>query len=136
MKLDSTLFLQFVLVLVALGAIIGLVWLPQKARRATSLDPLSIYADPLTIHGYVASIPFFIALYQVFKLLNISIANKAFSQSAVNKLKNIKLVYLSLVGFITACAAIVAAVFQRLFQNAVDIKSENYLTVQQTYLWE
>jgi hypothetical protein len=78
MKLDSTLFLQFVLVLVVLGVIIGLVWLPQRARRTASLDPLSIYADPFIIHGYVASTPFFIALCQVFKLLNISITNKVF----------------------------------------------------------
>lgn len=158
MKQSSTLFLKAVLVFIAIGALIGMVWFPQTEGRATNLDLISIYKDPFIIYLYVASIPFFFGLYQAFKLLNLIDANKAFSQGAVNTLKNMKFAALCLTGFIvlaiiyirffvhgedsagpTALGIIIsfaslviataAAVFQKLFQNAVDIKSENDLTV-------
>ena len=158
MKRGSTLFLRVVLLLIAVGAIVGMVWFPQTEGRAVNLDQISIYTDPLIIYAYIASIPFFAGLYQAFKLLNFIDANKAFSQGAVNTLKNIKFASLSLIGFIAlamfyirffahgddpagptalgilasfaaAVIATAAAVFQKLLQNAVDIKSENDLTV-------
>jgi hypothetical protein len=158
MKRSSTLFLKVVLLLVAIGALAGLLWFPQTEGRAIHLDLISIYTDPFIIYGYIASIPFFIGLYQAFKLLNFIDANKAFSQGAVNTLKNMKFATLSLIGFIALAvfyirffahgddpagptmlgifvsfAAVViataAAVFQKLLQNAVDMKSENDLTV-------
>lgn len=158
MKKGSTLFLKLVLMLIAVAAFAGMIWFPQTEGRAAHLDILSIYADPLIIYLYVASAPFFIGLYQAFTLLNLIDANKAFSQDAVNKLKNMKYASLALIGFIVIAvcyirffahgddpagptmlgilasfAALViataAAVFQKLLQNAVDIKSENDLTV-------
>ncbi len=158
MKLNSTLFLKFVLVLIAVGAAAALIWFPSTEGRATNLDLLSIYADPLIIYSYLASTPFFLGLYQAFKLLNLIDENKAFSQAAVNKLKNMKYASLALIGFIVTgllyirffahgddpagptmlgfvvifafvVIATAAAVFQKLLQNAVDIKSENDLTV-------
>lgn len=158
MKKGSTLFLRFVLCLIAIGTLISMLWFPQTEGRAANLDLVSIYADPLIIYGYVASIPFFIGLYQAFKLLNFIDANKAFSQGAVNTLKNMKFASLVLIGFIVlglfyirfaangddpagptmlgiclslafGVIATAAGIFQRLFQNAVDLKSENDLTV-------
>ncbi len=159
MRRGSTLFLKFVICLIAVGALAGLIWFPQTEGRAADLDLISIYADPLIIYGYIASVSFFVGLYQAFKLLNFIDANKAFSQGAVNTLKNMKLASLSLIGFIALAvfyirfaavgdddpagptmlgfivsfaAAVIAtatAVFQKLLQNAVDIKSENDLTV-------
>ncbi len=158
MKQGSTLFLKVVLLLIAIGALAGLLWFPQTEGRAAHLDLLSIYTDPFIIYGYIASIPFFIGLYQAFKLLNFIDTNKAFSQGAVNTLKNMKFASLSLIGFIAlaevyirffahgddpagptalgiivsfavAIIATAAAVFQKILQNAVDIKSENDLTV-------
>ena len=131
---------------------------PQTEGRATNLDLISIYKDPLIIYAYIASIPFFVALYQAFKLLGYIDGNKVFSQSSVNAVKNIKycaiivsvsivlgILYIRLsvvdddpagitaLGICTTFASIVvataAAVFQKLLQNAVDIKSENDLTV-------
>lgn len=158
MKRGSTLFLKIVLLLLAIGAFVGLAWFPQTEGRAANLDLLSIYADPFIIYIYIASLSFFFGVYQAFKLLNLIDANKAFSQGAVNTLKNIKFASLSLIGFILlamlfirftahgedpagptmlgiiatfaiAVIATAAAVFQKLFQNAVDLKSENDLTV-------
>ena len=68
MKKGSTLFLKFVICLIAIGAFIWLVWFPQLEGRAADLDLISIYKDPLIIYAYLGSIPFFVALYQAFKL--------------------------------------------------------------------
>src|SRR4030065_2484038 len=100
MKKVSTLFLKVVILLIAIGALAGILWFPQTEGRAANLDLINIYADPFIIYIYIASIPFFIGLYQAFKLLNLIDANKAFSQSAVNALKNMKFASLSLIGFI------------------------------------
>jgi hypothetical protein len=158
MKKGSTQFLKFVICLIAIGALIWLIWFPQLEGRAANLDLIRIYIDPLIIYTYVGSIPFFVALYQAFKLLGYIGDNKVFSQSSVNAVKNIKycaiifsgfvvlgIVYIRLFAkdedpagvtalgifttFISIVIATAAAVFQRLLQNAVDIKSENDLTV-------
>lgn len=158
MKRGSTLFLKFVLLLIGIIVLFGMIWFPQTEGRALNLDLISIYADPFIIYIYIGSTPFFVGLYQAFKLLNLIDANQAFSQGAVNTLKNMKYASLSLIGFITLAliyirffakgddpagptalgmfasfaAAIIAtatAVFAKLIQNAVDLKSENDLTV-------
>lgn len=158
MKKSSTFFLKVILFLLAIGVLAGLIWFPQTEGRAAHLDLISIYTDPFIIYIYIASTPFFVGLYHAFKLLNLIDANKAFSQIAVNTLKNMKFASLSLIGFIALaelylrffvhgddiagptmlgiCMALAfgviaagAGVFQKLFQNAVAIKSENDLTV-------
>jgi hypothetical protein len=106
----------------------------------------------------VSAIPFLIALYQAFKLLNYIDKNTAFSETSVVALKNIKycgivisILYavgipflfqvaelddapgLGLIALAFTCIPLVvstfAAVLQKLFQNALDIKKENELTV-------
>jgi hypothetical protein len=158
-KRSSTFFLKTVLLVIGLLVFAGMIWFPQTEGRAANLNLVSIYANPFIIFIYIGSIPFFVGLYQAFKLLNLIDANKAFSQAAVNTLRNMKLASLVLIGFIAfaliyirftatgdddpagptmlgiiasfgiAVIATAAAVFQRLLQNAVDIKSENDLTV-------
>ena len=158
LKQSSTLFLKIVISLIGIVTLAGLVWFPQTEGRAANLDLVSIYKDPLIIYGFIASIPFFVALYHVFKLLSYVDQNKVFSQSAVQAVRNIKYCAITLSGFIIlgilcirlfangedaagptavsifttfACIVIAtaAAVFERLLQNAVDIQSENDLTV-------
>lgn len=158
-KSGSTLFLKFALILLAVIAVIALLHFPTTEGRAKDLDLLSIYMDPLIIYGYIATIPFFIALYQLFKLLGLVEKNKVFSEKAVEAVKTIKycalsiplfiffaLVYIRIfaaagddpagptglgiiVSFIFIVLATGAGVFQRILQNAVDIKYENDLTV-------
>lgn len=158
MNRSSIIFLKLVLCALGALALAGMLWLPQTEGRAANLDLISIYSDPFVIYSYIASIPFFVGLYQAFKLLTLIDANKAFTQSAVNTLRNMKLASLGLIGsialallfirffangedsagptmlgiivsFAIAVIATAAAVFQKLFQNAVDMKSENDLTV-------
>ena len=158
MKRGSTLFLKFVLVAGAAVTLAAMLYFPQTEGRAANLDLISIYADPLIIYTYLASIPVFFGIYQAFKLLGLIEKNKAFTQGAVNLLRNMKLASLSMIGLIgialvwirffangedaagpTTLGVAIAlafgviatanAVFERLFQNAVDLKSENDLTV-------
>ena len=154
----STLFLKVVIILIGIGTLAGMIRFPQLEGRAANLDLISIYRDPFIIYGYIASIPFFVGLYQAFKLLDYIEHNKAFSQTAVNALRNIKYCALILIAalmagivyirfasggddpagavavgiFVTFAFVVIATgatVFERLLQNAVDIKSENDLTV-------
>ena len=158
MKKVSTKFLKLVICLIAFGALIWLIWFPQLEGRAVNLDLISIYKDPFIIYTYVGSIPFFVALYQAFNLLSYADGNKFFSQSSVRAMRNIKYCAIAVSGFIvlgilfirlfvkgddpagvtglgifTTFASIViatvAAVFQSLLQSAVEIKSENDLTI-------
>ena len=158
LKHGSTLFLKIVISLIGIVTLAGLIWFPQTEGRAANLDLFSIYKDPLIIYGFLASIPFFVALYHGFKLLGYVDKNKVFSQSAVKAVRNIKycaiilsgLIVLGIlyirffangddaagvtaVGMFTTFSSIViataAAVFERVLQNAVDLKSENDLTV-------
>lgn len=158
MKKGSTLFLKIVLIFLGFAVLAGLFWFPQAEGRALNLDLFSIYTDPLVIYSFISAIPVFAGLHQAFKLLSLIDANKAFSQNAINTLRNMKFASLSLIGFITVALlylrffvhnedlagptmlgicmllafsviATAAGVFQKLLQNAVDIKSENDLTV-------
>ena len=116
------------------------------------------YYRPIWFGMYVPAVPFFIALRQALRLLNYIEKNVAFSDLSVQALKKIKYCAIAIcslyvigmpyvfyiagkdnatgmvaVGLIIVFAslviAIASAVFQRLLQNAVDIKSENDLTV-------
>lgn len=158
MKKGSTLFLKFVICLIAIGAFTWLIWFPQLEGRAANLTLIKVYMDPLIIYAFVGSIPFFVGLYQAFKLLGNIDSNEVFSKTSVNAVGNIKycaiafsgfivlgILYIRLfvqgddsagvtsLGMVTTFASIViatvAAVFQRLLQNALDLKSENDLTV-------
>ena len=158
LKRGSTLFLKVVIGLIGVAALASLFWFPQTEGASKNLDLISIYTNPFIIYIYIGSIPFFVGLYQAFKLLNFIDAHKAFSQGAVNTLRHMKFASLSLIGFIAlalfyirfaavgddpagptalgivvsfavAVIATAAAVFQKLLQNAVDLKSENELTV-------
>nr|WP_255437484.1 DUF2975 domain-containing protein [Thalassobacillus sp. CUG 92003] len=112
----------------------------------------------ILIAMYVAAIPFFMALYQALRLLHYIDKDTAFSDSSVKALRLIKLcagtisvVYVGampffyllaekddapgviLIGLVFIFASIVigvfAAILQKLLKNAIDIKSENDLTV-------
>jgi len=159
MKRSSTIFLQVVIVLIGIVALAIMIRFPLTEGRAANLDLFSIYADPFIVYGYLASIAFFVALYQAFKLLGYIGQNKVFSLNSVKALRTIKycaivlgiLIVIAalyirifhaqdddpagfiaiaiLTTFISIIIATAAAVFERTLQSAVDIKSENDLTV-------
>ena len=111
------------------------------------------------IYVYVLCIPYYAALYQAYRLLTNIDQHKAFSKSSVRALRTIKncaltillglvlgiatimmmftgkeditgIIALTLISiFVTSTIATFAAVLHRLLQKAIDLQSENQLTV-------
>jgi len=159
MKRSSTVFLQIVIVLIGVGALALLLWEPQIEGVNAHATNFEIYfKDPFLALVYIGSIPFFAALYQAFKVLGYAGHNKIFSKEAVKSVRTIKYCALAIIGFVVVeeifimlnhgsddpaggvfmgvlitfgsiVIATAAAMFERILQNAVDIKSENDLTV-------
>jgi hypothetical protein len=162
MKRGITVFLQFVIVALGAGALALLLWEPHIEgvnAQATTLYQI-YFDDPFLMLVYAGSIPFFIALYQAFKLLGYVGRNEVFSHEAVKALRTIRYCALFIIGFVVAeelfiflvhggdaedpgapifmgilitfgslVAATAAAMFERIVQHAVEMKSENDLTV-------
>jgi hypothetical protein len=158
MERGSILFLKAVLVLIGIGALALMLWEPHIEGRNAHATLFEIYFnDPFLAYAYVASIAFFVALYQAFKVLGYAGQHNVFSPAAVRALRIIKYCAMATIGFvagaeifilfsdsddcaggvfigiiITFASIVVAtamAVLERVLQNAVDIKSENDLTV-------
>jgi hypothetical protein len=154
MERGSTFFLKAAIVLLGLIVLALCIF---ALPTGISSDQTGYYR-PILIGMYLPAIPFFFALLQAMKFLGYIDKNKAFSQDSVSTLKKIKYsaliisglyalgmpyIYMAadrddapgvvLIGLILTVAPFViataAAVFQRLVQHAVDIKSENDLTV-------
>jgi hypothetical protein len=158
MKRGATVFLRAVITLIGIGACALLLWEPHIEGRNAHATTFEIYfKDPFLAYAYIASIPFFVGLYQAFKLLGYAGRNKVFSLPAVKALRTIKYCATTIIGFvalgevfimlsdsddraggvfigvvITFASVVVAtamAVLEQALQNAVDMKSENDLTV-------
>lgn len=158
MKISTTLFLKISIIFIGISllivGIVGLSWLidhPINPKYSTILYPI--------IFGlYLTSIPFYIALFNAIKLLSLIDDDRAFSISSVKILKKIRIcaiavsfiygliipfVYLLaerddapgliIFGMIPLFASLVIALFsavlEKLFQEALEIKSDNDLTV-------
>nr|WP_245247347.1 MULTISPECIES: DUF2975 domain-containing protein [unclassified Paenibacillus] len=132
---------------------------PEIGKYTAELYPDMAYLKYLAfIDLYATVIPFYFALYQAFKLLSYIDKNTAFSELSVRALRNIKycavtigtlyvlgmpLFYLLAEGddapgiiviglimiFASMVIAVFAAVLQKLLKEAIDIKTENDLTV-------
>ena len=160
MKRSSTIFLQVVVVIIGIGVLALMLWFPNiEGRNANSTLFQVYFADPFLAYIYIASIAFFVALYQAFKLLGYVGRNEVFSPAAVKALRTIKYCAIALIAFIvgaeayifiaqsgkediaggvmmglflifvSAVVATAAALGERTLQTAVDLKAENDLTV-------
>src|SRR3954467_4397416 len=91
MKRSSTRFLQIVIVLIGIGALALLLWEPHVEGRNAHATLFQIYFnDPFLAYAYTASIAFFVALYQAFKLLAYIGRGEVFSSRSVKTLRTIK----------------------------------------------
>ncbi len=132
---------------------------PGIASFAAELYPdYSLLKYLIAIDLYASAIPFYFALYQAVKLLGYIDKNNAFSEMSVQVLKKIKYCAITISGlyvvgmplfylmaekddapgiivigliiiFASMVIAVFAAVLQKLLKEAIDIKSENDLTV-------
>jgi hypothetical protein len=154
MKLSSTYILRGALLLLGL-VVLGLCifGLPAGIRS----DGTGMY-EPILWAMYVPAIPFYFALYQTWKLLGYVDKNQVFSDVSVKSLKAVKYCALIISGLYAAgmpyiyyvadkddapgvilvglliigtsfVIATSAGVLQKVLQTAIDIKSENDLTV-------
>ncbi len=154
-KKSLAVFLQGVIVLIGIVALAMMIRFPLTEGRAANLDLFSIYSDPFILYGYAVSIPFFIALYNAFKLLGYIGQNKVFTLNAVRALRNIKYCAILLnilivmaglyimmfhnkdddpAGFLAMCivttfisiiVVTAVAMFEKILQIGVDIQLEN-----------
>jgi hypothetical protein len=149
-----TRFLQAVIALIGVGALAFMLWEPHIEGRNAHATLFAIYCkDPFLAYAYLSSLPFFMAIYQAFKVLGCIGEDQAFSQATVNALRTIKVCALTLIGldavgeiiimlgdsddhaggvfmgiliaFGSIVVAAAATMFERVFQNAMDIKSGN-----------
>ena len=132
---------------------------PRVAMKAAQHFPkATLFAVIAVIAVYATAIAYFVALYMTIKLLSYIDQNIAFSERSVKALINIKycaiiisslylvgmpMIYyvaevddapgLIIIGMVIIFASFIVAVFaavlQKLLKNAIDIKSENDLTV-------
>jgi Protein of unknown function (DUF2975) len=153
MTRGSTIILRGVIILIGLVVLVmcvGIAFLITDGKEN--------YRTPIWAGLYVAAVPFYIALYQTLKLLNYIDRNTVFSELSVKALKNIKYCALAISGLFVAGSPYImhvaqtddapglfamalliigtsfviatsAGVLQKLLQSAIDIKSENDLTV-------
>lgn len=94
-------FLRAVIVLIGIGALALMLWEPHIEGRNAHATLFEIYFnDPFLAYAYLASIPFFAALYQTFNVLGGIGRNTASLQAIVKALWTIKFCALSLIGFV------------------------------------
>jgi hypothetical protein len=154
MKRGSTIFLRLAIFVLGFAVLALCVFaLPAGIRN----DRVAGYR-PILLGMYLPAIPFFYALYQTLKLLDLIDKNKAFSALSVSALQKVKYCALAISGLYAAgmpyiyvvanrddapgvvaiglvivgtslVIATSAGVLQKLLQNAIYIKSENDLTV-------
>ena len=130
-----------------------------EGRNVNATNFEIYFKDPFLAYIYLAFIPFFIGLYQAVRILGYARRDEIFFQRSVRALRIIKYCALTVailvlgaeayififvrgtddiaggvmmgafIIFVSAVIATAAALFERILQNAVDIKSENDLTV-------
>lgn len=157
MKRTATIFLQAVILTIGAGILVWLLWEPHGEGVNAQSGFFEVYLDPFIAYIYIASVPFFVAVYESVKFLGYVRRDQIFSQRSVRALRTIKYCALVLIGFAALSVlfmiggdredrpagvflrllitfpsivlAAAAAISERVLQNAVDIKSENDLTV-------
>ncbi len=150
----ATIFLQAVIVLMGIGALAFMLWEPHLEGRNAHATLFEIYfKDPFLAYAYVGSIPFFVALYQAFKVLRSIRQKRTFSKPTLKALRTIKLCALAIIGFVAGgevfimvnetddraggvfmgilvgfCSLVAAAgaeLFERIVRNAAEMQAAN-----------
>ncbi|MFS0864729.1 DUF2975 domain-containing protein [Fredinandcohnia sp. 179-A 10B2 NHS] len=158
MKKIPTLILKFAIIIFGLTVLaLSIYWLPWQANVLEQMYPEFAHLKyPLLIGIYLTALPFFFALYQGYRLLQLIDKNSAFSNLAVLALNRINVcaILISslyvvgfiilniegaqnpgilLIGIIITFLSIVIATFAIVLKNicnkAIDIKAANDLLV-------
>ncbi len=160
MKPGSTLFLRAVIALMGLGVLTFCIFLPIIVQEEGAAAQGGVAYTTYILIGilYLTAVPFFIGLFQGFKMLHYIDKGNAFSALSANALRRIKycavtvgviwaslfllifrfaqdddapgviLIFLVIM-FAPFAIATFAAVLEKLLRSAIELKSENELTV-------
>lgn len=159
MKKGSTIFLRAAVAIMGLIVLVLCIFVAPVIGKEVSgflLIPIAQY--PIMMGLYLTAVFFYAALYQTLKLLTLIDKNNAFSEDSVNCLRYIKycgagisILYIAAYPLIfmvadkddapgmilmwggicmaPAVIAVFAVLLQKLLKNAIDVKSENDLTI-------
>lgn len=101
MKRNLIIFLQIGISLIGLVVFVFLLLGPHFEGRNINATIFQIYfQDPFLACVYIASMPFFVGLYQVFKALSLIRRNKIFSAETIRSARIIKFCALLTIGFV------------------------------------
>ena len=158
MKKGTTIFLKMAIILMGLPVLALSIWGMISLIQYPANKEYAWLLYPIVGGVYLASIPYYFGLYQSFRLLCLIDKNQAFSHQSVTGLRNIKycglvisaifvvlmpfifmvaekddapglIIFAMLPIFAAMVVAVFSAVLERLLKEAIDIKSENDLTV-------
>jgi len=99
-----TVFLQAIVVLIGIGALVFMLWEPHLEgvnANATTLREI-YFDDPFLAYAYLSSIAFFTVLYQAFKVLGLVRNNMTFSTATLKAVSTIKFCAAALIVLILA----------------------------------
>lgn len=92
--------LRIAIALVGAAVFTFMLWEPHIEGRNENATIFQIYfKDPFLAYAYVASIPFFLALYRAFKALGFA-GNEFFSREALKTLRMIRICAVSIICFV------------------------------------
>ena len=141
--------------LIGIGALTFLLWEPHLEGRNAHATLFAIYfEDPFLAYAYIGSLPFFVGLYQAFRVLGYAGRGEESSPSVVRSLRTIRYCAMAVIGFVavgevfillgesddraggvfmgilitvvSAAVATAVAVVERACQRAVDTKSASH----------
>lgn len=110
MNKKTVAFLQGVVALVGVIALALLLWEPHLEGRNAGASLSQIYFhDPFLAYAYVASIPFFVALFQLSRVLTLAGDRKLFSRPTADALRTIRYCAVALIGFVAVGEVLIVA---------------------------
>ena len=153
----ETIFLRLAVIILGLPIVGFLAFLTYDLITVPKKEGFSLFIQMVLVL-YLSAIPYFFALFQTMKLLGQIDRNEAFSNISVTALKNIKrcaiiisglfivdlpflyriaeiddapgvLLFSLMIIFASIVIAVFAAVLQKLLTSALEMKSENDLTI-------
>ena len=106
MKRSATIFFQIIIVLIGISVLAFMLWEPHLEGRNVHATLFEIYFKDLFLAcAYIASIAFFTALYQAFKILGYIRQNQTCSQATFRALRTIKYCAIAIIGFVVVGVA-------------------------------
>jgi len=90
-KKIAAIFLKLFVALIGLSVLVAMLWEPHLEGRNAYATLFEIYfKDPFLAYVYISSIPFFVILYQSFKVIDHECGNKILPQNTAKALRIIK----------------------------------------------